>query len=48
MYSTQERVAWILALEDRPFSLNTHYLADYKTKFLAYYKERVSKTGIRT
>lgn len=38
MYSTQERIAWILALEDRPFSLNTHYLADYKAKFLAYYK----------
>jgi hypothetical protein len=38
MYSTQERVTWILALEDRPFSLNTHYLADYKSKFLAYYK----------
>lgn len=38
MNSTQERVTWILALEDRPFSLNTHYLADYKAKFLAYYK----------
>jgi hypothetical protein len=25
-------------LEDRPFSLNTHYLADYKDKFLAYYR----------
>jgi hypothetical protein len=38
MYRTQERLAWILALEDRPFSLNTHYLADYKDKFLAYYR----------
>jgi hypothetical protein len=27
-----------LCLEERPFSLNTHYLADYKDKFLAYYK----------
>jgi hypothetical protein len=38
MYRTQERLTWILALEDRPFSLNTHYLADYKDKFLAYYR----------
>jgi len=38
MYNTQERVAWVLALEDRPFSLNTHYLANYRAKFLAYYK----------
>jgi hypothetical protein len=38
MESTEARVAWLLALEDRPFSLNTHYLADYRDKFLAYYK----------
>lgn len=35
---TEERVAWLIALEDRPFSLNTHYLSDYKHKFLTYYK----------
>jgi hypothetical protein len=38
MYRTQECLAWILALKDWPFLLNTHYLADYKDKFLAYYK----------
>jgi len=38
MEKAEERVVWLLALEDRPFSLNTHYLADYQTKFLAYYK----------
>jgi len=38
MESTEARVAWLLALEDRPFLLNTHYLADYRDKFLAYYK----------
>jgi hypothetical protein len=27
-----------LELEDWPFSLNTHYLSDYKNKFLAHYK----------
>ena len=29
---------WLRRLEDVPFSLNTHYLADYKDKFLAHYK----------
>jgi hypothetical protein len=38
MERAEERIAWLLALEDRPFSLNTHYLADYQDKFLAYYK----------
>ena len=30
--------SWLLEIEDRPFSLNTHYLSDYKSKFLAHYK----------
>jgi hypothetical protein len=30
MGRAEERVVWLLALEDRPFSLNTHYLADYQ------------------
>ena len=34
----EERIVWLLELEDLPFSLNTHYLADYKSKFFAYYK----------
>lgn len=34
----EERVEWLLSLEDQPFSLNTHYLASYKSKFLSYYK----------
>ncbi|XP_006461433.1 hypothetical protein AGABI2DRAFT_185678 [Agaricus bisporus var. bisporus H97] len=28
----------LLDLEDKAFSLNTHYLSDYKSKFLAYYR----------
>lgn len=27
-----------MKLENRPFSLNAHYLADYKDKFLSHYK----------
>ena len=35
---TEERISWLFELEDWPFSLNTHYLSDYKSKFLAHYK----------
>lgn len=35
---TEDKVDWLLELEDKPFSLNNHYLADYKAKFLSYYK----------
>jgi hypothetical protein len=38
MERAEESVTWLLALEDRPFSLNMHYLADYRDKYLAYYK----------
>lgn len=35
---TKQHMEWLLQLEARPFTLNTHYLADYKDKFLSYYK----------
>ncbi|KAI0067582.1 hypothetical protein BV25DRAFT_835648 [Artomyces pyxidatus] len=35
---TRDRLLWLLELEIRPFTLNVHYLADYKEKFLTYYK----------
>ncbi|KAF8152891.1 P-loop containing nucleoside triphosphate hydrolase protein [Pholiota molesta] len=34
----EERVKWLLRLEDVPFSLNTHYLSNYTSQFLAHYK----------
>ena len=34
----EERVSWLLALEDRPFTMNNHYLSDYRNKFLAHYR----------
>ncbi|RXW23695.1 hypothetical protein EST38_g2159 [Candolleomyces aberdarensis] len=34
----EDRIKWLLDLEDLPFTLNHHYLSDYKEKFLAYYK----------
>ena len=34
----EERISWLLALEDRPFTMNNHYLSDYRNKFLAHYR----------
>ncbi|KAF9479395.1 hypothetical protein BDN70DRAFT_878878 [Pholiota conissans] len=34
----EERIKWLMELEASPFSLNTHYLSDYKAKYLAHYK----------
>ncbi|KAF8161524.1 P-loop containing nucleoside triphosphate hydrolase protein [Crassisporium funariophilum] len=42
---TEESIAWFIKLENRPFSLNTHYLSDYKSKFLAHYKGSREKYG---
>ncbi|KAF9078476.1 P-loop containing nucleoside triphosphate hydrolase protein [Rhodocollybia butyracea] len=36
--ATEAGIRWQLALEQRPFTTNTHYLADYKDKFFSYYK----------
>lgn len=35
---TRHNLAWLLRLESKPFTLNTHYLADYHDKFLGYYR----------
>jgi hypothetical protein len=47
----EARVDWLLHLELSPFSLNTHYLSDYKARFLAYYKaerEKYEKSDLIT
>ncbi|KAL0945228.1 hypothetical protein HGRIS_000741 [Hohenbuehelia grisea] len=36
--TTDARIDHLLQLEARPYTLNNHYLADYKEKYLAYYK----------
>lgn len=38
MASAQAKIIWLLALEAQPFSLNTHYFTDYRSKFVAYYR----------
>ncbi|KAJ3524152.1 hypothetical protein NMY22_g11127 [Coprinellus aureogranulatus] len=35
----EERLEWLVRVEDLPFTLNQHYLTYYKSKFLGYYKE---------
>ncbi|KAL1690988.1 P-loop containing nucleoside triphosphate hydrolase protein [Schizophyllum commune] len=36
--STKHKIDWLTDLERQAFTLNTHYLADYRDKFLAHYK----------
>ena len=36
--SALSRIDWLLDLERRPRTLNTHYYQDYRDKFLAYYR----------
>ncbi|KAJ3565327.1 hypothetical protein NP233_g7701 [Leucocoprinus birnbaumii] len=42
---TEERINWLVDLEDKAFSLNTHYLTDYRSKFLAYYRGARNKSN---
>ncbi|TFK45126.1 P-loop containing nucleoside triphosphate hydrolase protein [Crucibulum laeve] len=35
---TEAQINWLLDIENRPFSLNSHYLSDYKDKFLSLFK----------
>lgn len=34
----EARIEWLAKLEQGPYTLNTHYLADYKAKFLTHYR----------
>ncbi|PFH47397.1 hypothetical protein AMATHDRAFT_42963 [Amanita thiersii Skay4041] len=40
---TEEKIRWLVSLEKDPSTSNTHYLADYRDKFLAYYKTERAK-----
>jgi hypothetical protein len=35
---TKERIGWLMNVEKRPYTLNTHYYSDYKDKFLSFYR----------
>ncbi|KAF7428945.1 hypothetical protein PC9H_008182 [Pleurotus ostreatus] len=37
-HRAEERIKWLISLEARPFTLNEHYLSEYKDKFLSFYK----------
>ena len=34
----EDCISWLLALEDRPFTMNNHYLSDYRNKFMSHYR----------
>jgi hypothetical protein len=36
--AAESQIDWLLRLESRPFTLNSHYLSDYKDNFLSHYK----------
>ncbi|KAF9020772.1 hypothetical protein BDZ89DRAFT_261853 [Hymenopellis radicata] len=42
--ATEDKIDWLVKLEDRPYTLNTHYLGDYKHKFLNDYKTQRQQT----
>ncbi|KIM86047.1 hypothetical protein PILCRDRAFT_5119 [Piloderma croceum F 1598] len=35
---TKERISWLMNVERRPYTLNTHYYSDYRDKFLSFYR----------
>ncbi|PCH35504.1 hypothetical protein WOLCODRAFT_145834 [Wolfiporia cocos MD-104 SS10] len=35
---TAARITWLLELEQRPSTLNSHYYADYRDKFMSFYR----------
>jgi hypothetical protein len=35
---TRDKIKWLIGIEKRAFTLNTHYYSDYKDKFLSYYR----------
>lgn len=43
MDKTERHITWLLDIEERPFTLNNHYLQDYKEKFLSYYRDAREK-----
>ncbi|KAF8434364.1 P-loop containing nucleoside triphosphate hydrolase protein [Boletus edulis BED1] len=45
---TKDRIQWLLELEQNPTTLNTHYYANYRDKFLAYYKAALDDSDLLT
>ncbi|KAJ7587575.1 P-loop containing nucleoside triphosphate hydrolase protein [Mycena floridula] len=47
LLSNEKEIERLIELESQPFTLNTHYLADYKDKFMAQYKgHRKANMGV--
>lgn len=43
----KKKIDWLMKIQYDPFTLNNHYLADYKEKFMTYYRRirKDSKTN---
>ena len=35
---TKEKIQWLMEIEKRAYTLNTHYYSDYKDKYLSFYR----------
>jgi hypothetical protein len=44
----KKKAAWLLKIEGEPFTVNDHYMADYKEKFLVYYRRVRRETKKKT
>jgi len=36
--AAKKKISWLMEIESDPFTLNNHYMSDYKEKFLTYYR----------
>lgn len=36
--AAKKKIIWLMKIQADPFTLNNHYMADYKEKFLTYYR----------
>ena len=38
LVAAKKKISWLMKIESDPFTLNNHYMSDYKEKFLTYYR----------
>ena len=38
LVAAKKKISWLMKIESDPFTLNNHYMWDYKEKFLTYYR----------
>ena len=38
LVAAKKKISWLMKIESDPFTLNNHYMSDYKEKFLTHYR----------